>query len=82
MWKETDNSLEQTYSFRDFETAMAFMQAAVPEISRLDHHPEWKNVYNKVEVVLKTHSAGNRVTEKDRELAGILDRIHARFAGQ
>lgn len=44
-------------------------------IEKLNHHPEWTNVYNKVHVVLTTHDAGNTITEKDRKLAIVLDGI-------
>ena len=54
---------------------MEWMQKASIEIEKLNHHPEWTNVYNKVEVRLTTHDAGNIVTEKDWELARILDAI-------
>jgi 4a-hydroxytetrahydrobiopterin dehydratase len=43
------------------------------EIEKLNHHPEWSNVYNKVHVSLTTHDAGNTITEKDKQLAEILD---------
>ena len=67
--------MTKTYIFKDFATAIAWMVAASFEIEKLNHHPEWKNVYNKVEVVLTTHDASNTVTEKDRVLAKKLDAI-------
>ena len=45
------------------------------EISKINHHPEWKNIYNRIEVVLTTHDAGNRVTSLDRKLAEIMDAV-------
>lgn len=75
-WKEENNALHKTYLFSDFETAMSFMQKAVPLIGQLDHHPCWTNVYNKVEVTLTTHDAGNTVTDKDVALAKILDELY------
>jgi 4a-hydroxytetrahydrobiopterin dehydratase len=74
-WIEKDNSLQKTFTFKTFGDAMAWMVKASYMIEKLDHHPEWKNVYNTIHVVLKTHSAGNMVTEKDRELAALLDEM-------
>jgi len=76
-WTEENNALCKTFVFGTFEQAMLFMQSAAPHISRLNHHPEWQNVYNRVSVRLTTHDAGNTVTEKDRELAKILDDVKA-----
>lgn len=74
-WKEVDNSLQKTFQFKTFQEAIQWMVKASVVIDKLDHHPEWSNVYNKVSVVLRTHSAGNTVTDKDRELAHLLDKI-------
>lgn len=77
MWKEENNALTRTYEFKTFVAAIAFMVNAAMYIDQLDHHPEWTNVYNKVSVKLQTHSAGNKITEKDRELAEVLDKVYA-----
>ncbi len=74
-WEESDQFLIKTFKFRDFVSAIQWMQTASEAIERLGHHPEWTNVYNKVTVRLTTHDAGNTVTEKDRELAKLLDSI-------
>ncbi len=74
-WIEKDNSLQKTFTFKTFGDALAWMIKASYTIEKLDHHPEWTNVYNRVHVVLKTHSAGNIVTEKDKELAALLDEM-------
>jgi 4a-hydroxytetrahydrobiopterin dehydratase len=74
-WKEKNNTLHKTYTFPTFEQAMAFMQLAATGISTLNHHPEWCNVYNKITVRLTTHDAGNTVTDKDRKLAELLDKV-------
>ncbi len=74
-WKEQDNKLCKTFEFTDFAEAMAWMVKAAFAIEKLNHHPEWSNVYNKVEVKLTTHDAGNTITDKDRKLADILDKI-------
>ena len=54
---------------------MAFMNKVADKAEALQHHPEWKNVYNVVEVRLCTHDAGHIVTEKDWELANFMDRV-------
>lgn len=74
-WREENNKLVKTYEFPSFANAMAWMIKASFAIEKLNHHPEWTNVYNKVHVVLTTHDAGNTITEKDRELAIVLDGI-------
>lgn len=74
-WKEENNKLHKTFEFKDFTEAMAWMVKAAFAIEKLNHHPEWSNVYNKVSVSLTTHDAGNTITDKDRELAKALDAI-------
>lgn len=75
LWKEENQVLVKTFTFANFEEAMQFMQDAVPYISELDHHPTWSNTYNRVEVKLTTHDAGNKITEKDHNLAKYLDKL-------
>jgi 4a-hydroxytetrahydrobiopterin dehydratase len=75
-WKEENQVLFKTFTFASFEKAMQFMQNAAPFISETDHHPTWSNTYNRVEVKLTTHDAGNKVTEKDRKLATYLDNLY------
>ena len=79
-WEETPNFLYKEYLFESFELAMVFMQQVAVRITEINHHPEWSNVYNRVHVKLTTHDAGNIVTEKDRELAEILDEIYISLA--
>ena len=74
-WTEHNNALHKTFEFSSFLEAMDWMQKASIEIEKLNHHPEWTNVYNKVQVQLTTHDAGNVVSEKDWELARVLDAI-------
>lgn len=74
-WKEENNKLIKTFVFKSFADAIAWMVKASFAIEKLNHHPEWTNVYNKVYVTLTTHDAGNTITEKDRELAVILDSL-------
>jgi 4a-hydroxytetrahydrobiopterin dehydratase len=78
IWKEENQVLVKTFTFASFEEAMQFMQNATPFISETDHHPTWSNTYNRVEVKLTTHDAGNKVTEKDRKLANYLDELFKR----
>lgn len=74
-WKEENNKLVKTFVFKSFADAIAWMVKASLAIEKLEHHPEWTNVYNKVHISLTTHDAGNTITEKDRKLAEILDSI-------
>lgn len=79
MWTETENALETTLRFKDFAQAWAFMTETALAAERLGHHPDWRNVWSKVEIRLSTHDAGDVVTEKDRALAAEIDRIAARY---
>ena len=71
-WSVENGKLRRDYSFGSFVRAWAFMSAGALVIQQLDHHPEWFNVYDKVEVTLATHDAGG-VTERDIELAAAMD---------
>lgn len=75
MWEEKGNKLYQKFQFKDFSEAFAFMTRVALVAEKMDHHPEWKNVYNTVEVWLSTHDARDVVTEKDRKLALKIDGI-------
>ncbi len=75
MWKEQDNKLYKAFTFKDFSQAFAFMTRVAFEAEKMDHHPLWTNVYNKVEIWLNTHDAGNTVTAKDRILAERIELI-------
>lgn len=75
MWIEENNSLSKKFSFNDFSEAFAFMTRVAMAAEKMDHHPTWKNTYNKVEIWLSTHDAGNVVTDKDRKLAAIIGRL-------
>jgi 4a-hydroxytetrahydrobiopterin dehydratase len=74
-WTEKNDALHKTFVFADFAAALAWMVKAGFAIEKLNHHPEWTNIYNRVMVKLTTHDAGNTVTEKDRELAALLDKV-------
>ncbi len=75
MWKEANDSLTQTFTFKNFSEAFAFMTRVALEAEKMNHHPEWKNVWNTVEFWLSTHDAGDIVTEKDKKLAGKIDSL-------
>jgi len=74
-WTRSGDALCKTYTFADFREAMGFLVRAGFEAEARDHHPEWTNVYNRVEVRLNTHSAGNKVTVKDTELAAAFEAL-------
>ncbi len=73
-WEFSDNSLHRKFSFKDFAEAFAFMTNVAEVAERLNHHPDWTNVYNKVTIRLSTHSAGG-VTDKDFQLAKEINRL-------
>ena len=75
MWQEKNNTLYQKFEFKDFSAAFAFMTRVALAAEKMDHHPLWTNVYNKVEIWLSTHDAGDIVTEKDRKLASKIDTL-------
>ena len=77
MWKEEDNKLKKTFKFTNFQEAFAFMTRVAFLAEGMQHHPNWSNVYNTVDIELTTHDSGNTVTEKDRELAKAIDKISA-----
>lgn len=78
-WEETESHLSKTFTFKNFIEAFSWMTAVAIEVEKLNHHPEWQNVYNSVVVKLSTHDAGNVVTEKDRALAEKMDQHFSRF---
>ena len=75
-WKDAAgrDAIGRTFTFRDFSEAFGFMARAALVAEKNDHHPEWRNVYKTVEVVLSTHDSGG-VTAKDIELAKAMDLI-------
>ncbi len=75
MWKEKNNTLYKKFEFRNFSEAFAFMTRVALAAEKADHHPLWTNVYNKVEIWLSTHDAGDIVTDKDKALAKAIDKI-------
>jgi Pterin-4a-carbinolamine dehydratase len=75
MWQENDNKLYRKFDFKNFSEAFSFMTRVALAAEKMDHHPLWTNVYNTVEIWLSTHDAGDVVTEKDRKLASVIDKI-------
>ena len=78
-WKAADgmrDAIVRTFTFKDFNAAFGFMTRIALAAEKLDHHPEWFNVYNRVEVLLSTHDADG-VTSLDVTLAGIMDEAAA-----
>ena len=74
-WRAADgerDAIARTFKFKDFNAAFGFMTRVALAAEKLDHHPEWFNVYNRVEVLLTTHDADG-VTSLDVTLAGIMD---------
>ena len=75
MWQEQDNKLVRDFQFADFSEAFAFMTRVALAAEKMDHHPWWSNVYNKVRIELTTHDKGNTITDKDRKLAEAIDKL-------
>lgn len=75
-WTEVSgrDAISKTYKFADFNAAFGFMTRIALKADQMDHHPEWSNVYNKVEVVLTTHDAKG-VTHKDVAMAAFMDEV-------
>jgi ribonuclease HI len=81
MWQEQDGRLYCKFEFKDFKQAFDFMQKVAAAAESQNHHPKWTNEWNKVEIWLSTHSAGDTVTDKDRELAETISGIYQNKEG-
>jgi len=79
MWIEENTNvgsqLKQTIKFNNFIEAFGFMSQVALIAEKMNHHPNWSNVYNTVEIILSTHDEGDIITSKDRELANAIDKI-------
>ncbi len=73
-WTLLDEKLHREFRFQSFIAAFGFMTSAAIEAEKMDHHPEWSNVYNKVSVDLTTHNAGG-ITELDFQLAKKMNKL-------
>ncbi len=73
-WKDVPgrDAIQRSFTFRDFNAAFGFMSRCALKAEKMDHHPEWFNVYNKVDVTLATHDCGG-VSARDIELARFMD---------
>ena len=79
MWLEEKNRLQRSFKFKNFSEAFAFMTEVALAAEKQNHHPNWSNVWNTVEIQLTTHEAGNVVTKKDRKLAEVIDGIYTKY---
>ena len=75
MWAESNNKLFKKFVVTDFTAAIAFINKIALLAEKENHHPEIYNIYNIVEIRLQTHDAGNKITEKDRNLAAEIDKL-------
>ena len=73
-WSVKNDKLYKEFQFNDFNQAFGFMTRAAMEIEKMNHHPEWFNVYNRITVELTTHDAGG-ITDNDVNLARILNSL-------
>jgi 4a-hydroxytetrahydrobiopterin dehydratase len=73
-WKQKGRTLIKEFRFRDFTTAFSFMTRVAIQAEKLNHHPDWRNVYNSVWIILTTHDAGG-ITELDFKLAELIDNV-------
>lgn len=73
------DAIARTFKFADFKTAWGFMSACALKAEQMDHHPEWFNVYNRVDVILTTHDADG-VTQRDIDLGRFMNELAARLA--
>ena len=78
-WREVEgrDAIARTFTFADFNEAFGFMARSALVAEKMNHHPEWSNVYKTVSVILATHEAGG-LTERDIRLAEAMDRIAGR----
>ena len=77
-WSIQNEKLHREYRFPDFAHAFGFMATAAVEVEKRNHHPEWLNVYNRVTIDLTTHDS-NGITQKDLDLARLLEQISAKL---
>ena len=75
-WKKSEakNAIFKSFKFKNFNEAFAFMTRIALKAEKMDHHPEWFNVYNRVDITLTTHDSGG-ITSKDINLATFINKI-------
>ena len=74
MWQEKNGKLKRNFQFENFSKAWAFMSQVALLTEKMNHHPNWSNSYNQVEIELFTHDE-NKITQKDRNLAKAIDEL-------
>lgn len=74
-WINENNKLRKEFTFKNFSEAFSFMTRVALIAEKMDHHPTWTNTYNKVNIELSTHDAGDIVTDKDKKLATAIDAL-------
>jgi 4a-hydroxytetrahydrobiopterin dehydratase len=74
-WVEKNDKLKRKFEFKDFNEALVFINKLAPICESMNHHPEINWVYNKIEITLSTHDAGDKITELDYQLANKIDKI-------
>ncbi len=79
MWTEENKTLKASFTFKDFAEAFSFMTEVAFYAEKQDHHPNWSNVWNTVNIELSTHDAGNIVTEKDHKLAKTIENLYKKY---
>ena len=75
MWIEENNKLYRSFEFNDFRDAFTFMTKVAAVAEKMNHHPTWTNTYNKVEIWLSTHDAGDVITQLDEDMADAIDKL-------
>lgn len=78
-WTFDKNAISRDFKFKTFVEAFSFMTAIALEVEKIDHHPDWSNSYNKVNISLSTHSAKG-ITHKDFDLAHKIDSLYEKYA--
>lgn len=73
-WSHDGDAIAKSFEFADFAAAIAFINRSCGPIDEMNHHPEWTNVYNRVDIRLTSHDAGG-VTDRDVQLARVLERV-------
>jgi len=74
-WRHEDNALRREFTFINFAEAFAFMTSIAVMAEAADHHPDWSNSWNTVEIFLRSHDKGGKVTERDHRLATAIDEL-------
>ena len=75
-WSQEGEAIVKSFEFDDFMAAIAFINRAAGPIDEMNHHPEWTNVYNRVDIRLTSHDVGG-VTDRDVQLARVIERLAA-----